>query len=62
MHRLVEMIPEKTFEPDGAFRITFIDRAVNLETRVVSTKREALVLHDLWMNNEALPDATQSDF
>ena len=50
--RLCELVPVKTFEPDGAFQITFIDRAKNLETRIIPTKKEALELYNIWMNDE----------
>ena len=46
-HRLCELVPVKTFEPDGAFQITFIDRAKNLETRIIPTKKEALELYNI---------------
>ena len=45
--RLCELVPVKTFEPDGAFQITFIDRAKNLETRIIPTKKEALELYNI---------------
>lgn len=60
-HRLCELVPVKTFEPDGAFQITFIDRAKNLETRIIPTKKEALELYNIWMNDGQLPEKNKSD-
>jgi hypothetical protein len=59
MLRLVEMVPEKTFEPDGAFRITFIDRAKNIETRIIPTKKEALELYNLWLEGKEITEQNQ---
>ena len=55
MHRLVEMLPIKTFDPDGAYQITFINYAKEIETRFVDSKKEAIELYNLWMSGKDLP-------
>ena len=56
-HRLCELVPCHTFQPDGVYQITFINYAKNIETRTVNTRKEALELYNIWMSGGDLPDA-----
>mgnify|MGYP003335377968 CR=1 FL=1 len=60
-HRLCQIVPFSTLDPDCAFEITFIDHAKDIETRIIPTKKAALELCDIWMNGGQLPEKDNID-
>jgi hypothetical protein len=55
-HRLCEIIPVKTLQFEGPYKVNFINWAKNIETRIVDTRKEALELYNIWMNDGQLPE------